>query len=111
MIESAAALEALRGRSSRARMDLIHEVMVCLHRIGKEGVRVGFLWVPGHAAVEGNEEADRLARGALREGTVGVDILQGKPEFYSCIREGLEREWQDEWSGEVRGRLYKSVQP
>ena len=109
--DSAAALIALRRGTSRARNDLVNEVLIGLYKVEKAGCDVGFLWVPGHAGVEGNEVADKIARNALKKTYINVKVLAGRPEMYSIIREGLEREWQEEWENEQRGRLYFSVQP
>ena len=107
--DSAAALQALMGEKVGARADLVNEILVSLHRIGREESRVGFLWVPGHSAVGGNEEADSLAKRSLQREGIDVRVMQGKPEFCGCIKVGLVREWQEEWRDEIRGRHYYEI--
>ena len=109
--DSAAALVALRSRTSRARADLINEVLISLLRVEKVGCEVVFLWVPAHIGVEGNEAADKLAKNSLQRDNIDVEMPWGKPEFYSAIKEGLEKQWQEEWSNEERGRMYFSAHP
>lgn len=58
--DSAAALDALSHRASDSRPDLVYYILSCLSRIEKIGSSVMFIWVPGHAGVEGNEVADTL---------------------------------------------------
>ena len=63
--DSAAALVALREGKSKARPELIQEILMVLFWLGKEGCEVKFCWVPGHAGIEGNEIVDSLAKGSL----------------------------------------------
>lgn len=66
---SAAALMSLKEGTSRARPDLVVECLCCLYDIERAGGQVCFVWVPGHAGVEGNERADILAKESLRKGS------------------------------------------
>jgi len=64
--DSASVLKTLGGYNMGARPDLFMELMVLLYKIEKAGGSVGFLWVPAHVGVEGNEVADKAAKMTLK---------------------------------------------
>ncbi len=61
-----ASAAALRGLSSTVREDLMIEINVMLLRLQRIGIEVQFCWVPDHMGVKGNEQADKLAKRALK---------------------------------------------
>lgn len=58
--DSATTLIAIKDPKTKSRPDLLVEILQVLYRIHKAGYEVGFLWV--HMVVEGNEEADDVAK-------------------------------------------------
>ena len=87
--DSAAALVALREGKSKARPELIQEILMVLFRLRKEGCEVKFYWVPGHAGIEGNEIADSLAKGSLDREAPDLAVSMGGEELRGKIREGI----------------------
>ena len=83
--------------------------MVRLYRIEKAGGEVGFLWVPAHVGVEGNEMADKVAKRSLRK-EVDIDLAIGAYECRSIIKRKITSEWQKQWEREKKGRHYFSIQ-
>ena len=76
--DSWAALSSVKTMKS-CRTDLIMEIHQTLYDLHNRGRTVCFLGVPAHAGVEGNEDADILAKQALRSQTVN-NIPPGKAE-------------------------------
>lgn len=109
--DSATALMALKGGRSGSRTDLIIEIMIALHRIEKLGSTVGFVWVPPHVGVQGNEGADSAAKRALNRKEVAVQVQYGKAEYKSLNQQEIARSWQKEWEQGSKGRFYFSIQP
>ena len=60
--DSAVTLTAIKETKSKSRPDVVVEILQFLFRIQKVGYEVGFLWVPAHMGVKGNEEADEMAK-------------------------------------------------
>jgi len=62
--DSLGALQAIEA-DNQARLDIVKEVFNSLEALAEEEVTPTLLWVPSHCDIQGNEEADRLAKGAL----------------------------------------------
>uniref|UniRef100_A0A667ZNI8 RNase H type-1 domain-containing protein n=1 Tax=Myripristis murdjan TaxID=586833 RepID=A0A667ZNI8_9TELE len=60
--DSISALQSIENRKSKARPDILTEIFLAIIRIQKLGGTVGFMWVPAHAGIQGNEAADQLAK-------------------------------------------------
>lgn len=107
--DSAAGLEALRGVKSKARPDILNDILSVMLRIG-EGSDITFCWVPGHVGIRGNEQVDLLAKKSLGK-EVEVHLPLGRVELRGKIKEGVIKEWQVGWEREERGRHCFSIQP
>ena len=107
--DSAAALEAVKKGHSKARQDVINNILMSLYEL-KNDCDVSFCWVPGHTGIEGNERADTLAKKSL-EKEVGMKIPLGRVELRAMIAGAMKKDWQLEWEREERGRHLFRVQP
>ena len=66
------------------------------------------MWVPAHVGIVGNEKADKLAKEATAKEQVELSIKLSKSEGKSIIWRAVNKEWQEEWDKESKGRhLYK----
>ena len=108
--DSSSVLASLRSFQSSSRQGLLYEVLMSLTRCVGQGSVVRFLWVPAHVGVEGNEEADALAKGALGRGGVDMRVRLSKEEAKGVVRERANQLWQARWDGEAKGRHLYQVQ-
>ena len=74
-------------------------VRKCICGLHNKGVDVSFLWVPAHMGVEGNEEADILAKQELKSNTINIEIPSSKEEIKSIISKRVQNliVWQDRY--------------
>lgn len=107
--DSASVLKTLGGSNMGARPDLFMELMVLLYKIEKAGGSVGFLRVPAHVGVEGNEVADKVAKMTLKR-DIDLAVCIGVTECRSVIKENTIVVWQRQWEKETKGRHYYAIQ-
>ncbi|KAL1684915.1 hypothetical protein GGG16DRAFT_31403, partial [Schizophyllum commune] len=66
LLDSQAAIQALRGSGTKAGQQLVHEFWARVHRLraSRRTLSLIVAWVPGHVGVEGNERVDAEAKAA-----------------------------------------------
>ena len=107
--DSASVLMSMEEGKLGARSDLMVELLVLLYKIERAKGDVGFVWVPAHVGVEGNEWADRAAKKALgRE--IDVEMALGAYECRSVIKKRITAGWQEQWERGKKGRHYFAIQ-
>jgi len=52
---------------SNARQDIVMYIVQAIFRMKRAGVEVKFMSIPAHIGVDGNELADKYAKGAIRK--------------------------------------------
>lgn len=106
--DSSSSLVSLQHCHSDSRADVLGEIQQTLFRLHMMGLAVVFLWVPAHCGVWANEQADRVAKEAVRHGVVDMAVSVGQAEIRSMVRQGMRARWQKQWEEERKGRwLYK----
>ena len=104
--DSISTLTSVQSGNS-CRQDLLLEISNQIYRLHNKGVDVSFLWVPAHVGVEGNEEADILAKQALKSNTINIEIPLRREEIKSIISKHMYKIWEDSWdSMNTGGHLY-----
>lgn len=83
-----------------------------LHKCYLLGIEVALAWIPGHAGIAGNEQADACAKQATQIG------CSSHPECFSqdiraLAKSNLLERWNQEWtvSRLSKGKLYGDIQP
>ena len=84
--DSFSALESIKSGRSACRMDLVYEIFMLLTRLGNRGTSTCFMWVPAHVGVDGNEQADILAKQTLSSKEIDIRITLSRSEVKPIIR-------------------------
>jgi hypothetical protein len=88
MVVSQHVLEAIRaGNGARTGRALLRRIVESFYALEERGIDVEFRWVPGHAGVCGNTEADRAAREAASlDGVLTAPLARRIREAVGVIR-------------------------
>ena len=108
--DSMSSLTSIQNGESTCRQDLLNEINQIIFAINQQGRTVQFVWVPAHKGVEGNEEADKLAKEATKEEEVQLNIPLSKSEIKVLIKQKINTMWQSEWDKEKKGRHFYKLQ-
>ena len=108
--DSLCALQALERRESKSRPNLIREVLELNHDINTAGTTIRFHWIPSHVGLKGNERANSLAKEALDQPAVQINISKERLEMYNQIDDISRTRWQKQWDEGFVGRHYYAIQ-
>ena len=116
--DNQAAIRSMSNPKGPAGQDILSEAVLLLDRIRTLGWDISLHWIPAHAGISGNEEADRAAKEAIisaqdpeadplsvrDSATPKVTVATSKQQ----VRQALNKEWEDAWNKHKHGRdLYK----
>lgn len=108
--DSNSAVISIKNLRSETREDIVNEIGQVLERVCRQGKQVKFLWVPAHIGVEGNELADKYAKGGAIKMEVDFPIKHCRAEVKTIVKEEMRKKWQREWDACLKGRFYYTIQ-
>jgi hypothetical protein len=86
---------------------ILTKIFYKLHSLTIAGFDIKFCWIPGHAGIKGNEQADQEAKRALNAG------LEPCPIPYTVVRPSIckyiREKWQHEWDDCPNNKLHEIV--
>jgi len=101
-------VQSLEDKKSRSRQDLINEIFLLKKRIKNP---ITMVWIPSHVGIKGNETADRLAKVALRNQNIDINISPGVQEAHEDVNQHVLEIWQREWTKNNKGVHNRSIEP
>jgi ribonuclease HI/exonuclease III len=107
--DSLSALTAIESSKSKTRPNIIISILGLLNKISKH--KVYFVWIPAHVAIDGNEEADRLAKSALSHAVVDLEVAFERLECMETVNKYIENKWQEMYHDNKTGAHYKAIEP
>ncbi len=74
--DSYSAIVSIDNQKSESRPDLIMEILQNLFELkqSQSRIEVQFMWVPAHVGIKGNEEADKLAKQAVDDEMIEIEL-------------------------------------
>ena len=97
--DSQAALRALTAPMFKSK--LVLECRQTLNSLGEKSI-LQLIWVPGHENIEGNEEADKLAKKGSEARLIG-------PEPYCGFNQGNCREVLEQWERKIKIKNFQDL--
>lgn len=107
--DSMAVLMSLQSMQTN-RSDILIEIMITLYSIKQIGIITRFIWVPAHVGIQGNEEADKMAKDTLNMDEPSFNILISRSEGKHLILEACNRKWQTFQDSCQTGQHFHKVQ-
>ena len=84
--DSTGALASIKYMQSDTRQDIVLDIAQIIFRIKTAGIEIKRTWIPAHIGVDGNELADKYAKGATRKREIIMVIKYSKAEVKSIIK-------------------------
>ena len=109
--DSLSVLQSLQSGVSHSRPTLLQELRVTIDQIAKAGGELIFIWVPAHCGINGNEQADQLAKLALNNKKVDKEIDFELKEANISVDTFITEKWQKEWVAAKTGRSLFEIEP
>ena len=110
--DSLSTILSIRSENSRTRPNMINDILLLISDISMNSdTEISICWIPSHVGLPGNDTADLLARAALEEPDVGLDVALELKETYAIIEKHTLNKWQDKWNAEKTGRHYYGIVP
>ena len=94
------------GWDNKSYKKIAMNIQQSLNTLEESGAHVKIQWSPGHANIQGNEIADRLAKEAAKEAEEMTDYagIATQSDDRSAARESVEIKWQMRWEVSEKGR-------
>lgn len=106
--DSKSALQSLREPRRGSGQEIVEAIAHMVKSLGTCGARIALLWVPSHCGIQGNEEADRMAKeavGTYESHGFGKSVRTQRAAY----RRSMLEEWREEWSSSPKGRSLKRI--
>ena len=99
-----------RQKEAHNRLFEFRRIWKCMKELLKRQKKVRVIWIPGHAEIEFNEVADRMAKSASRIRTEEDEVEKiSENVVFKLINENLIRKWSSSWDRSESGQWTKNL--
>lgn len=90
--------------------DILTEIMIRLYGLRQMRIIIKFMWIPAHVGIQGNKEADKIAKESIKMKEPNINIALSRSEGNHFTSEACNRKWQTDWDSCLTGRHFYKVQ-
>lgn len=100
----------IRCVSGERGLAIAYKIISKLINLCKRGIKVMLQWIPSHVGLQGNEEADRLAKKAIKDGN-DVEVVASWSEVLAKYRQFIRDNWREYFNkiSKEKGIWYRSI--
>ena len=106
--DSMSAIQSLESINQGIKSQIVYEIKSLVENL--KNMNIQFVWIPAHVGIYGNEQADRLAKEALKNTHIEIKIKCDYNEIILQIKEFILSEWQKEYDRSEKGKFYKYIE-
>lgn len=108
--DSYSSILSLKNSANASKSALVASVLTIISNIQKSDRKISLIWVPSHIGIPGNEIADGLAKEAIKQPEIQIDIPPELADLKRVIRREVMTEWQARWNSAPESRHYWSLE-
>ena len=111
LTDSLSAATAIQSEKPNHRDDLIEEIKTRIDNIQKRNSTIAIVWIPAHIGIQGNENADKLAKQGREQTEVDYEVGLGKSELKRKIDTFVTDKVQQKLWETRKDTLFKRLVP
>ena len=112
--DSLSALETLQSPQEHIiKNAIIKEIVVILHELICNLIKVIFNWIPSHVDIKENDKVDLLAKNACKNKLIQVQVQVpiNRSEINKEIQLKYQLIWETQYNSDNKGQFFKSIEP
>ncbi|CAC5381285.1 unnamed protein product [Mytilus coruscus] len=79
------------------RPDILEPIQILACRLKQKNIEVTIEWIPAHVGILGNEQVDKLAKLALSNDKIDLNLSLSANEFIAITTALYKKKWQARW--------------
>ncbi|CAC5400722.1 unnamed protein product [Mytilus coruscus] len=96
LTDSYSAIQSIQNNVS-SRPDILEPIQILACRLKQKNIEVTIEWIPAHVGILGNEQVDKLAKLALSNDKIDLNLSLSANEFIAITTALYKKKWQARW--------------
>src|ERR1043165_6190079 len=101
----------LQESKPRRPTTVVSEIHDIVDKLSLVQIEITLAWLPSHVGLQGNEQADKLAKLALDKINTVTFVKMKYNDCISNIKDYIKKQWQSEYNLNERAKFYKGIVP
>ncbi|XP_071152008.1 uncharacterized protein, partial [Mytilus edulis] len=96
LTDSYSSIQSINNNAS-SRPDILEPIQILACRLKQKNIEVTIEWIPAHVGILGNEQVDKLAKLALSNDKIDLNLSLSANEFIAITTALYKKKWQARW--------------